>query len=747
MAYSISITEVTPVVTATSTQNNISVTTENKIFTITESTFVITATSVLSTVTIYTDAIELLVDDFANYFKEDWVSGRTYRRGQLVNDRYSLFVCSTGTLTTVTSTINPSDYRDTLSWTRVVWNEAPRAHLTVTNYLDVGTNVDIGGNTDISGNTDIGGNLDVGGTTHLVGELTMDTALDHLTVTNHISAGSLSIGSLTGDGLTINSQSTFNGTSTFNNRVFVNGESEFDKFVRFNNSSTFAGTATFLADVNMANASLTVNNLTATNSLRASGVLYPITTGSFGQVIANMGDYTAQWRNLGDLVFWSLSDDLKTNGFNIVSGSSSTQLTIGNGADGAVPQGYIKFDNNQIDIKTPGGFTIEAGRPVAGGDIDISTAFGDVYITASRARSLDLYGGAVYINSEGLVEFNAGTVNFANANVEFGLSGSATFKNGLFVQTGNARFSTSTQGIQFGDGTIQRTASTSTISTTATSTRLGGVKIGSGISITADGTISAAGGGGGGETIVASGTGTVVYTSIAGSATTYTVALTPASSGALGGVRVGSGLDIDGDGVLSTTATSTPASRSQLGAVIIGSGINVTTTGSISVPVASASVRGSIRVGTGLSIDGDGILSSSATLNTGTFSLSSDAKSNEFKITDDTTLNYLRLDGPGANYDVNLVAGGTGAGVLISANTTATITAGTVATISAGQIALSSTATTTIGSGVNNSELRVQKIYNYAGTYAPFFPAGVQYPDQTVQITAYNPDGGPLPAV
>ena len=52
-----------------------------------------------------------------------------------------------------------------------------------------------------------------------------------------------------------------------------------------------------------------------------------------------------------------------------------------------------------------------------------------------------------------------------------------------------------------------------------------------------------------------------------------------------------------------------------------------------------------------------------------------------------------------------------------------------------------------IGTDEYNSELRVQKIYNRAGTYAPFFPAGIQLADQTVQITAYHPDGGPLPAV
>ena len=540
------------------------------------------------------------------------------------------------------------------------------------------------------------------GTWRIVDSLNTEASytVNNLTVTNRLNAGSLTVGGIGGEGLTINSTATFNGSTIINGSLTANSTATFSEVV--------------------------------TTRLKTAGVLYPINTGSYGQVIANMGDYTAEWRNLGDLVFWSLSDDLRTNGFDIVSGSSSTQLTIGNGGVTGTPQGYLKFENNQINLGGSSGVDV-----VAVGGLNLSAG-----------STLGISGNTVNVTSVGNVNLSGSAVQFGNTPVFFN-SNQVDFSQGIGITGGNVRFSTSTQGIQFGDGTIQRTASTSTISTTATSTRLGGVKIGSGISITADGTISAEGGGGG-ETVVAAGTGTAVYTSIAGTLTTYTVAVTPASEATLGAIKVGNGLIIDGGGVLSITTASyylSPASRSEIGGVIIGSGINVTSTGSISVPVASTSTLGSIRVGANLSIDGNGILSSSASLNTGTFNLSSDARTNEFKITDGTTLNYLRLDGPGDNYDVNLVAGGSGSGVLISANTTATIIAGTVATITAGQIALSSTATTTVGSSVNTSELRVQKIYNYAGTYAPFFPAGIQLADNTVQITAYHPDGGPLPAV
>jgi hypothetical protein len=44
-----------------------------------------------------------------------------------------------------------------------------------------------------------------------------------------------------------------------------------------------------------------------------------------------------------------------------------------------------------------------------------------------------------------------------------------------------------------------------------------------------------------------------------------------------------------------------------------------------------------------------------------------------------------------------------------------------------------------IGNGQYASQLRVQEIYNYAGTYAPVFPAGIQFGDNSVQTTAWQP--------
>ena len=109
--------------------------------------------------------------------------------------------------------------------------------------------------------------------------------------------------------------------------------------------------------------------------------------------------------------------------------------------------------------------------------------------------------------------------------------------------------------------------------TPATASNLGGIKVGSGLSITSDGTLSSSGGSGG---------------------SSYT--LPTASSMTLGGVKVnGNGMSISGDGTLICTVTGT------------GGGTSYT------LPTATSSNLGGIKVGSGLVIAGDGTLSATAT--------------------------------------------------------------------------------------------------------------------------------------
>lgn len=89
-----------------------------------------------------------------------------------------------------------------------------------------------------------------------------------------------------------------------------------------------------------------------------------------------------------------------------------------------------------------------------------------------------------------------------------------------------------------------------------------------------------------------------------------------ASPTVLGGVKIGSNVNVAGDGTISVTFPAPIATTSSLGYVQIGSGISVAS-GVISVPTyvlptASSGTLGGIKVGSGLAIAGDGTLSSTA---------------------------------------------------------------------------------------------------------------------------------------
>lgn len=86
--------------------------------------------------------------------------------------------------------------------------------------------------------------------------------------------------------------------------------------------------------------------------------------------------------------------------------------------------------------------------------------------------------------------------------------------------------------------------------------------------------------------------------------------LPAASASTLGGIKVGDHLAIDGNGVVSVDIPE--ATTNTLGGVKIGSGISVQQDGTISanIPLASASNPGLVKVGRNLTIDPDGTLNS-----------------------------------------------------------------------------------------------------------------------------------------
>lgn len=96
--------------------------------------------------------------------------------------------------------------------------------------------------------------------------------------------------------------------------------------------------------------------------------------------------------------------------------------------------------------------------------------------------------------------------------------------------------------------------------------------------------------------------------------------LTPATATVLGGVKIGSGINVTPDGTISVTPatqyTLPISTATVLGGVKIGAGINVTADGTISVdqqnytlPIATTTTLGGVIVGSGLSITAQGVLS------------------------------------------------------------------------------------------------------------------------------------------
>jgi hypothetical protein len=96
---------------------------------------------------------------------------------------------------------------------------------------------------------------------------------------------------------------------------------------------------------------------------------------------------------------------------------------------------------------------------------------------------------------------------------------------------------------------------------------------------------------------------------------TITTDLAAATTSVIGGVIVGSGISVEVDGTISVAVTPI-ATTTVAGTVIVGSGISVEADGTISVdiiPVATTSVAGTVIVGNGLQVEVDGTVSTTTT--------------------------------------------------------------------------------------------------------------------------------------
>ena len=170
----------------------------------------------------------------------------------------------------------------------------------------------------------------------------------------------------------------------------------------------------------------------------------------------------------------------------------------------------------------------------------------------------------------------------------------------------------------------------------ATASILGGIKVGSNLSVTADGTLSATGGGGGAVSSVAGRTGDVTLTTAdiggLGSLATQSGTFSGTSSGTNTGdqtITLTGDVTGSGTGSFSATLAASGATAGTYTSVTVDTKGRVTAgtnPAGYSLPTATASVLGGIKIGSGLSIDGSGVVTAAAAstdaslLTTGTLS-------------------------------------------------------------------------------------------------------------------------------
>lgn len=141
----------------------------------------------------------------------------------------------------------------------------------------------------------------------------------------------------------------------------------------------------------------------------------------------------------------------------------------------------------------------------------------------------------------------------------------------------------------------------------ASKTKGGIVKIGDGLDVSADGTISIANGSGGGTTQPGS-VAVSVAAPLTGDGTTAKPITAPvATASSTGLVKPGTGLSVAADGTLSVSAGAGGGLSSvAVSAPVTGDG---TTAKPITVPLATASTTGLVKPGAGLTVDASGALS------------------------------------------------------------------------------------------------------------------------------------------
>jgi hypothetical protein len=777
----VSITATNYVVQSTSTDFPVTVICDNTVFTVTNQVSSFTITNVTPNISFTTDGLNGF--DFAAKNKGEWVSGFTYTRNDVVYYEYSTFICSIDPLSTLVSSVNPK--LDPTNWELFIHNEWPRAYLTVTNWLDVGTTASINNILITSGPST--------SETQYTGMRMNNTDLTQVNRLYFNDPGFKEGVTWTGGNDWFISEAPDNLTNAAGNLQFTVGNDRVltlntDKNVYVPNT-LFATTANigFLETDNIEATTGTFINLNVgktgtTGTFFINGLRFPQNKGTYGQVLFTGGDETSQaaWVNLGELVFWELSEDLKTEGFNIVSGGPNNQLTIGGGTTGNF-HNSIKFNTSAtsaglIEVQGPIRFGGDYLRINGSLQVDQDARFyGDVIIADDqtlRSQDRDTFAPTLINVStgfrfpDGTTQTSAFSLPVATTTRLGGIKvGAGLYMNDQYLNVSNATTST-LGGIYVGEY-LNVSAGVLTVNTatlgpalgslaytlpTATDSILGGVKVGSTLNINSstgilNADIASTSSVGvvqiGDYLNINSSTGLLsVNTATLGPAL-VNITLPIATTSTLGGIIVGDYLTINtSTGLMSiNTATLAPAlvdlaipiaSSTVLGGVKVGPNLTInSSTGILNVPLATTSTVGVVKIGSGLSIDGVGLLSLNGGNSYGNISLTEDMETNGYAIRRSATWSGVRLS-LGTD-QAELRGGVTGVDVTVANDAVRINTLNT----SGYQIELKSPVVIA-GYDIYNSKVQAGGYYNFEGTGAAFFPANVKFSDDTIQRTAWR---------
>lgn len=294
---------------------------------------------------------------------------------------------------------------------------------------------------------------------------------------------------------------------------------------------------------------LTTDGTSATWAVVSGGTGNP--GGSTGQLQWNNGGAFAGTNqiNYGGLNTLTLGN---ANTFNILGADSSDNNTIPgasllirggqSGATSTAPSGIagnVTIQGGTGKSSNPtgsgGAVYINGGTaPAVGGFVSIGTGATITERIRYLANGAWLVGGQTGTNGQALISTGASTPPEWKNVVQNLVAGSN------IVITSSSTV-----------GTLIVSATASPLST-ATTVTIGGIKVGSGLSISADGTLSATGGGGSGAVNSVTGTNGIITSTSTGD---IIVSGAIASTATIGLIKIGSGLSISSDGTLSVAPT------------------------------------------------------------------------------------------------------------------------------------------------------------------------------------------------